>query len=60
MVDVSFISRAEHFIPLALLRYIADSSFSEPPSEIEYIKNKGIEAIKGRWYAIVSSYTSTE
>lgn len=47
MVDLSFTSRAEHFVPLALLRHFADQSSSEPPSGVEYIEGNGVKAIKG-------------
>lgn len=45
MVELTFASRAQHFVPLALLRYIADNSTL--PSEIEYIGDAGAKAIKG-------------
>ncbi|KAF9000202.1 PUA-like domain-containing protein [Cyathus striatus] len=44
MVDLKFSTRAKHFVPLALLRLIADSS--EPPDEVEYIGSEGVQAIK--------------
>ncbi|KAL0950049.1 hypothetical protein HGRIS_010057 [Hohenbuehelia grisea] len=47
MVDLTFGSRAKHFIPLALLRYIADLSSSTPPNELSYIGDDGVKAIKG-------------
>lgn len=47
MVDVTFISRAKHFVPLALLRHLADSSSTEPPTELEYIGSTGLRSIKG-------------
>ena len=46
MVDVTFISRAKHFVPLALLRHLANSS-TEPPTELEYIGSTGLRSIKG-------------
>ncbi|KAF9498699.1 DUF55-domain-containing protein [Pleurotus eryngii] len=46
MVDLTFVERAKNFIPLALLRYIADIS-STPPPELEYVGEDGINAIKG-------------
>ncbi|KAL4257359.1 DUF55-domain-containing protein [Pleurotus pulmonarius] len=47
MVDLTFVERAKNFIPLALLRYIADISSTTPPPELEYIGEDGINAIKG-------------
>jgi len=44
MVDLSFVSRATHFIPLALLRMISDSTTL--PSEIEYIGEAGFKALQ--------------
>jgi len=44
MVDVTFVSRASHFIPLALLKHIANAS--ELPDEISYIGQAGMHAIK--------------
>ncbi|OBZ70242.1 Thymocyte nuclear protein 1, partial [Grifola frondosa] len=45
MVDVAFVARAKHFVPLSLLRNIAAAW--EPPSEIAYIGEEGLKAIKG-------------
>lgn len=47
MVEVTFGSRAKHFVPLALLRHLADSSSTEPPTELEYIGSAGLKSIKG-------------
>jgi len=47
MVDLTFTSLAAHFIPLALLRYIADLPPQVLPKEIAYIGDHGIKAIKG-------------
>ncbi|KAJ2935051.1 hypothetical protein H1R20_g2004, partial [Candolleomyces eurysporus] len=52
MVDLTFNSRAKHFVPLALLRYISTvsvSSSAEPDivEEISYLRRKGVAAIKG-------------
>lgn len=47
MVEVTFGSRAKHFVPLALLRHLADSSSTEPPTELEYIGSAGLKFIKG-------------
>lgn len=48
MVDLMFTARAKHFIPLALLRYIANLAKDDPPEEIKYIGENGVKAIKGR------------
>ncbi|KAI8982773.1 PUA-like domain-containing protein, partial [Trametes punicea] len=45
MVDVTFVRRAPHFVPLSLLRNIAGAS--HPPAEVSYIGNDGVKAIKG-------------
>ncbi len=45
MVDVTFVSRAAHFVPLSLLRNIASSS--DLPDEVSYIGKEGAQAIKG-------------
>ena len=47
MVDLTFTSRAMHFIPLALLRYIADLAPQQLPKEIAYLGEHGVKAIKG-------------
>lgn len=47
MVDLTFISRVKHFIPLALLRYIADLAPQQLPKEIAYLGDHGVKAIKG-------------
>ena len=47
MVDLTLTSRAIHFIPLALLRYIAELAPQQLPKEIAYIGDRGIKAIKG-------------
>ncbi|EMD40365.1 hypothetical protein CERSUDRAFT_110960 [Gelatoporia subvermispora B] len=44
MVDVTFKARAANFVPLALLRRIAAAS--EPPHEVAYIGEEGVNAIK--------------
>ncbi|CDO73841.1 hypothetical protein BN946_scf185015.g170 [Trametes cinnabarina] len=44
MVDVTFVRRAPHFVPLSLLRGIATSS--EPPREVSYIGAEGVKAIQ--------------
>ncbi|KAI0355407.1 DUF55-domain-containing protein, partial [Trametes cingulata] len=45
MVDLTFVRRAPHFVPLSLLRNIAASS--EVPEEVSYIGEEGVSAIKG-------------
>ena len=47
MVEVTFVSRAKHFVPLALLRHLAGSSSTEPSTELEYIGSTGLKSIKG-------------
>ena len=47
MVDLTFTSRAKHFIPLALLRYIADLNPQVLPKELAYLGDHGVKAIKG-------------
>ncbi|PPQ69899.1 hypothetical protein CVT26_014162 [Gymnopilus dilepis] len=47
MVDLTFDSRAQHFVPLALLKKIADSSPSSIPHEVSYLGEEGAKAIKG-------------
>ncbi|KAG9317334.1 hypothetical protein JVU11DRAFT_1533 [Chiua virens] len=46
MVDVMFISRARHFVPLSLLRHLADIPSATPPEAISYVRQDGINAIK--------------
>ncbi|KAF9238783.1 DUF55-domain-containing protein [Melanogaster broomeanus] len=46
MVDAKFVSRAQHFVPLSLLRYISDLPSSEPPEEIGYVGSHGVMAIR--------------
>ncbi|TFK93634.1 DUF55-domain-containing protein [Polyporus arcularius HHB13444] len=45
MVDVTFVSRAKHLVPLSLLRTIASST--DVPEEVSYIGEEGAKAIKG-------------
>ncbi|KAF5388071.1 hypothetical protein D9615_000765 [Tricholomella constricta] len=44
MVNLTFVSRASHFVPLALLRLISESTVI--PSEIEYIGEVGFKALQ--------------
>ena len=46
MVDVQFKSRATHFVPYRLLREIAAGD-ARPSTDIEYIGEEGVKAIKG-------------
>lgn len=46
MVDVTFVSRAPRFIPLALLRTIAAASDNDIPEDVKYIGVEGMKAIK--------------
>ncbi|KAH9927299.1 PUA-like domain-containing protein [Fomitopsis serialis] len=46
MVDVTFVSRAAHFIPLALLRKISLVSEDDVPEEVAYIGEEGVKSIK--------------
>jgi len=47
MVDLTFASRATHFVSLALLKQIADGRSSELPTDLCYIGEHGINVIKG-------------
>ncbi|KAJ7359332.1 DUF55-domain-containing protein [Mycena albidolilacea] len=47
MVDLTFQSRAQNFVPLTLLHFIADSSSASPPTGFEYLGDAGVSAIKG-------------
>jgi hypothetical protein len=47
MIDATFLSRAQYFVPLSLLRHIADSAESDPPDEFAYIGMNGMKAVKG-------------
>ncbi|KAJ7108517.1 PUA-like domain-containing protein [Mycena epipterygia] len=47
MVDLTFGARAKHFVPLALLRFIADAPGTAPPAGLEYLGEDGVAAIKG-------------
>ncbi|KAH7887505.1 DUF55-domain-containing protein [Phlebopus sp. FC_14] len=46
MVDAAFVSRARHFVPLSLLRFIAGLPSSDPPTEIAYVGENGVKAVK--------------
>lgn len=52
MVDLTFQARAKNFVPLSLLKRIASTSTAQPPSDVDYIGEDGVKAIKG-----VSSYS---
>jgi len=47
MVDLTFTTRAKHFVPLSLLRFIADADSAALPETLAYIGDDGIRAIKG-------------
>jgi hypothetical protein len=47
MVDVKFVSRVAHFVPYPLLRKISANGTMTPPAGLEYIGEKGVNAIKG-------------
>lgn len=47
MVDATFVSRARHFVPLSLLRHLADLPSAIPPEAVSYVGEDGINAIKG-------------
>ncbi|KAH0839797.1 hypothetical protein J3R83DRAFT_742 [Lanmaoa asiatica] len=46
MVDAKFVSRAQHFVPLSLLRHLASLPSAKPPGAISYLGEDGIDAIK--------------
>ncbi|KAJ3740859.1 DUF55-domain-containing protein [Lentinula detonsa] len=46
MVDLTFKSRAQHFVSLTLLKYISEH-VDDLPEELEYIGSEGAKAIKG-------------
>lgn len=54
MVDLTFTARAPHFVPLALLRSIADPTASpELPEGMAYLGEDGVKAIKGTHFVPV-------
>ncbi|KAN0097583.1 PUA-like domain containing protein [Tylopilus felleus] len=46
MVDAKFVSRARYFIPLSLLRHLAELPTATPPETLGYVGEDGINAIK--------------
>ncbi|KAJ3827447.1 DUF55-domain-containing protein [Lentinula raphanica] len=46
MVDLTFESRAKHFVPLVLLKHISEH-VEDLPEELAYIGSEGAKAIKG-------------
>lgn len=50
MVDLTFAARAKHFVPLSLLRFIADVGSAALPEALAYIGDDGMRAIKGALY----------
>jgi hypothetical protein len=53
MVDAKFVSRARHFVPLSLLRYLADIPSAIPPEAVSYVGEDGINAIKGMCFGVL-------
>lgn len=47
MVDAKFVARAQHFVPLSLLRHLADLASVKLPEAVGYVGEDGINAIKG-------------
>ncbi|KAH6902828.1 PUA-like domain-containing protein [Coprinopsis sp. MPI-PUGE-AT-0042] len=47
MVELTFKSRPKHFIPLALLKFIAASKGSEPPEGLDYLSEDDLQAVRG-------------
>lgn len=47
MVDLSFTSRAKNFVPLSLLRFMAEVSAVDLPEAMAYIGEAGLNALKG-------------
>ena len=47
MVDLSFSSQAKNFVPLSLLRFLADTSLANIPEALAYIGETGLNAVKG-------------
>lgn len=54
MVDAKFVSRARYFIPLSLLRHLAELPTATPPETLGYVGEDGINAIKGivTWWSL--------
>lgn len=59
MVDVAFVSRAVHFVPLPLFRRIAALPSDEPTDDIAYIGKEGINAIKSEYSVLYISFPSS-
>lgn len=53
MVDVTFVARTAHFVPLALLRRIAGAATDDTPEDIGYIHSDGVKAIKREYYIMI-------
>lgn len=58
MVDLTFTARAQHLVPLALLKFIAENSSSNLVDEIAYIGDTGTKAIKGQVTLIIAEWLS--
>jgi predicted RNA-binding protein with PUA-like domain len=52
MVDLTFVSRAENFIPLAVLRNMAALTSDTPPEGVEYLGTEGVRAVKSTYIAL--------
>ena len=50
MVDLTFKSRAKHFVPLALLKRIVEFPSDQVPEDVSYIGLEGCKAIQG-WHS---------
>jgi hypothetical protein len=46
MVDLTFRARAKHFVSLSLLKRIGATTSVGPPSDVDYIGEDGLVAIK--------------
>jgi hypothetical protein len=49
MVDLTFVSRATNFVPLALLRKVSSLPVSDAPEEISYLGEEDITALKSEF-----------
>lgn len=46
-MDAKFVARARHFVPLSLLRHLADLPSAKLLATVSYVGEDGINAIKG-------------
>ena len=58
MVDLTFISRATNFVPLALLRKISSLPSSDAAEEISYLGEEGITALKSEFLHTQNCYNN--